>query len=136
MPLFRLASIIALTLTITACASRHEFACKREEQLLTNDLLYFGRAKVNGSVTPEEWAQFLKDTVTPRFPQGLTAWPASGQWRAPDGFVVREDSYVLNLVHPADEASETGVLEVIATYKSQFQQLAVLRVRANVCASV
>ncbi len=136
MRLFRLASIIALALTIAACASRHEFACKHGEQLLTNDLLYFGRAKANGTVTPEEWAQFLRDTVTRLFPRGLTAWPASGQWRAPDGLVVREDSYILNLVHPADEASQTGVLEVIATYKSQFQQVAVLRVRANVCASV
>ncbi len=133
--LFRLASIIVFALTMTACATRHELACKHKEQLLTNDSLYFGTGKVIGKVTPEEWTRFLKDTVTPRFPQGLTAWPASGQWRAPDGLLVREESYVLNIIHPADEAGEAGVLAVIAAYKTQFQQVSVLRVRANVCAS-
>ncbi|MBL8529464.1 MAG: DUF3574 domain-containing protein [Burkholderiales bacterium] len=37
-------------------------------------MLYFGTDKPSGRVTPEDWAQFLSETVTPRFPAGLTAW--------------------------------------------------------------
>ena len=127
--------IIGLALTLTACASMHGFTCKSGEQSAIHDSLYFGTAKPTGVVTPEEWAEFLRGTVTPRFPQGLTVWPASGQWRSAEGPIVREASNVLYLVHPNDEPSETAVLEIVAKYKSQFQQDAVLRVKAHACAS-
>lgn len=131
----RVASIVGLALTLTACASMHQFTCKSGEQLAIHDSLYFGTAKPTGVVTPEEWAEFLRGTVTPRFPQGLTVWQASGQWRSADGSILQEASNVLNLVHPNDEPSEKAVLEVVATYKSQFRQEAVLRVKVHACAS-
>ena len=71
--------------------------------------------------------------VTPRFPQGLTTWPASGQWRANDGTLTREDSHVLNLVHDDDAATEQAVLELVDAYKTRFRQEAVLRVRTPSC---
>ena len=131
----RLTFIVGLALTLTACASMHGFTCRSGEQSAIHDSLYFGTAKPAGVVTPAEWAEFLRGTVTPRFPQGLTVWQASGQWRSADGATVREPSHVLNLVHPGDEPSETAVLEIVAKYKSQFQQDAVLRVKAHACAS-
>jgi CDP-glycerol glycerophosphotransferase (TagB/SpsB family) len=67
---------------------------------------------------------------------GLTAWPAQGQWRGADGQVVREDSHVLNLLHPADASAEREIRAIIAEYKKQFAQEAVLRVRSNVCTSL
>jgi hypothetical protein len=135
MPLSRIGSIAAVALALTACASTHHHVCKAGEQVALHDSLYFGTAKPNGVVTPEEWAEFLRSTVTPRFPQGLTVWQASGQWRSSDGAILREASHVLNLVHPNDEASEKAVLEIVAAYKSRFQQEAVLRVKAHACAS-
>ncbi len=98
--------------------------------------LYFGTAKPTGVVTPAEWAEFLKSTVTPRFPQGLTVWQASGQWRGSDGAIVSEASHVLNLVHANDAANENAVFEIVAAYKSLFQQEAVLRVKAHACTSL
>jgi hypothetical protein len=133
--IYRIALIVALAMAISACASTKDFTCKGNEQLAIHDALYFGTAKPNGVVSPEEWAEFLKATVTSHFPQGLNAWQASGQWRSADGSMVRESSHVLTLVHPDDELSEKAVLEIVGTYKSRFQQESVLRVRSHVCAS-
>ncbi len=136
MPLSRIGVAVALVLALTACASTHHHVCKAGEQAALHDSLYFGTAKPDGVVTPKEWAEFLRSTVTPRFPQGLTVWQASGQWRSSDGAILREASHVLNLVHPNDETSEKAVLEIVAAYKSRFQQEAVLRVKAHACASL
>ena len=135
MLLSRFALIIGVAAMLTACASMHGLTCKNGEQLAILDSLYFGTGKPNGVVTPEEWAEFLRSTVTPRFPQGLTVSQASGQWRGADGAIVREASHVLQLVHPNDTPSEKAVLEVVATYKAQFQQEALLRVQTHACVS-
>ena len=46
-----------------------------------SDTLYFGFDRPGGSlVTESEWSAFLSEIVTPRFPDGLTVWQASGQW--------------------------------------------------------
>ena len=135
MPLCRFTLILALATTLTACQPMYVLSCKDGDQPAVHDTLYFGTAKPNGVITAEEWTEFLRSTVTPRFPQGLTASRASGQWRDHDGEIVREDSHVLQLVHPNDAPSETAVREVVTTYKTQFQQEAVLRIRAHTCAS-
>lgn len=97
------------------------------------ELLYFGTARPGGVVGADEWDAFLRDVVTPRFPDGLTSWPAAGQWRGADGKVTRELSHVLNIVHPGDAASEQGLRAIVAEYKQRFQQEAVLRVRSPAC---
>ena len=52
--------------------------------------LYFGLQKAKGSVSELEWQMFLRDEVTTRFPSGLTAWEAEGQWRGNDGTIGHE----------------------------------------------
>src|SRR5262249_11578696 len=53
---------------------------------LVTDRIFFGRAiPGGGSVSEEEWATFLAEVVTPRFPDGLTVWRAEGQWTDPRG---------------------------------------------------
>jgi hypothetical protein len=128
-------AFLVLSFAIAGCASVRETACTGDERASIQDSLYFGTAKPGGAVTPEEWAEFLKSVVTPRFPQGLTVWQASGQWRGADGAVIREASHVLNLLHPNDATSEKAVIEIAAAYKVRFQQEAVLRVRALACVS-
>lgn len=127
--------LLAVVLMLNACASMHQTSCGGAQQPVVHDSLYFGAAKLGGTVTAEEWDGFLSGTVTPRFPQGLTVWQASGQWRSADGAILKEASQVIDLVHPDDESSERAVLEIVAAYKSRFQQEAVLRVKADACAS-
>jgi hypothetical protein len=135
MPTHRTLSTALLALSLAGCASMPPQACEGAGQQRVDDTLYFGTAKPAGVVTPQEWAAFLRDTVTPRFPQGLSVWEAAGQWRGDDGQIVSEASHVLNLVHPDDAASEKAVGEIVEAYKSRFEQEAVLRVRSQACAT-
>ena len=110
-------------------------SCHDGEQAAVIDSLYFGTAKADGEVTAGEWQRFLAEEITPRFPEGLTSWAAAGQWRDGSGRLWKEGSYVLSLVHPPSERSETAIREIVAIYKSRFQQEAVLRVRSPACMS-
>jgi hypothetical protein len=74
-------------------------------------------------------------SVTPRFPHGLTAWQASGQWKGADGAIVREASFVLNLMHADDERADSAIRSITAEYKARFNQEAVLRVKSHACTS-
>jgi len=133
--LFRTAAISGFVLLLAACSTILYRPCTRDEWVVVQDSLYFGTAKPDGIISPEEWAAFLSAVVTPRFPQGLTVWQASGQWRTGNGTIVRETSNILVLVHPDDDASETSVREIIRVYKAQFQQEAILRLRSMTCTS-
>lgn len=121
-----------LALCAAACAPLAP-ATPPASQPLVLDRLYFGRAiPGGGSVSDEAWSAFLRDSVTPRFPDGLTVWRAEGQWRETSGAIVREASFVLEIVHPDDAASEQAVQSVRADYRVRFRQEAVLRVSAPV----
>lgn len=135
MPVSHIAVAIAISLSFSACATLHKSNCASGEQSAIQDSLYFGTGKPNGVVTPEEWTRFLETTVTPRFPQGLSVSQASGQWRSANGAVISESTHLLHLVHPDDAPSEKSVTEIVAAYKLQFQQEAVLRVKARTCVS-
>ena len=135
MHLFHFAIMAVFAITVSACSSTYIVSCRDGYQLAVHDSLYFGTAKPDGVVSAEDWARFLESTATPRFPQGLTSTRASGQWRGPDGEIVREDSHVLQLLHPDDEPTEKAIRELIDIYKRQFKQNAVLRTTFHTCAS-
>ena len=124
-----------IALAVSGCASVPGQQCRSGEQGSIYDVLYFGTDKPGGVVTAAEWADFLSQAVTPRFPDGLSAWNASGQWKSADGSIVHEASHVLSLVHPDDATSETAIAEIMSTYKTQFQQEAVMRVKSPACVS-
>ena len=126
---------LALVVALAGCASFSEPRCSVGEQRLVSDLLYFGTERPGGVVTAAQWSDFLGTVVTPKFPEGLSVWPASGQWRSATGAITREASHVLNLVHPETEAADSAVRAIVTAYKSQFQQEAVLRVRGSACVS-
>ncbi len=120
---------------LAGCATLQGPACASSEQRLVSEMLYFGTEKPGGVVSAEEWSNFLSGEVTPRFPKGLSVWPAAGQWRSNDGSLTREDSFVLNIVHPDVESSEKDVQAIVAEYKSRFHQEAVLRIKSHACIS-
>jgi hypothetical protein len=134
----RLARIapMAVALLVAGCATGSGPACPAGERRSVDELIYFGTGMTDGVVSDEQWAAFLRDVVTPRFPDGLTTWPASGQWRAGDGSLTLENTHVLNLVHVADDATEKAVQAIIADYKDRFRQEAVLRVKTHACVSL
>jgi hypothetical protein len=124
-----------LAASLTSCATTQRLGCGTDEQTLVSTTLYFGTGKKVGVVGNEEWLAFLATVVTPRFPQGLTVTDASGQWRSANGEIVRERSHALTLVHPNDAASDRAIDEIIARYKSDFEQEAVMRTHSPACVS-
>ncbi|CAG0976585.1 hypothetical protein BURK2_01604 [Burkholderiales bacterium] len=134
MPSLRFIALLHLTL-LAGCANLAPSNCPGGSQTWVREEVFFGTDKPGGKVSAEEWADFLGKSVTPRFPQGLTVWPASGQWRDAQGKIVREESYVLTLVHSGDTTAEAAIKALTLDYRQRFQQEAVLRVRSNACVS-
>ena len=130
---------IAIALALGGCALANApapvpaSACAPGQQAMTSELLYFGTAMPQGVVSAEDWRGFVDAVVTPRFPDGLTAWPASGQWKAAGGATVREATWVLNVVHAPDARSDSSIAEIVADYKRRFHQESVLRVSSAAC---
>ena len=82
------------------------------------------------------WRAFLAREVTSRFPDGLTVYETTGQWRDPArNVLVRERSRVLRIIVPADPAPRGKVEAVAAAYKKQFQQKSVGIVMRPACVS-
>ncbi len=124
---------LLMTLAVAGCASAPATHCAPEQQAMRAERLYFGTAMPRGTVSTEDWRDFVDAVVTPRFPNGLTAWPASGQWRSADGTLLHEASWVLEIVHAPDPASDTAIVEIVAAYKQRFRQESVLRVSSDAC---
>lgn len=101
----------------------------RQGVLLVSDTLFFGLSTSRGPVSEVEWNAFLRDVVTPRFPDGFTYWEGNGQWRGADNQLVRERAMVLQVIHPDNFQTESAIQEIIARYKGQFEQDSVLRLR-------
>ena len=97
--------------------------------------LYFGLTRPSGRVSEDEWRSFLREQVTPRFPDGLTVWEAQGQWRRSDGRVARERSKVLLLVHDDTVLARATLGELVTAYKQRFEQESVLWESSSVCAT-
>jgi hypothetical protein len=122
-----------LVSTISACASLPHQDGLRAAHL---ERLYFGRNIGDTAVVSDSaWAGFVREIITPTFPEGATVWDAAGQWRAPDGALVRERSYVVELLHLVTPDVERRVRTVMDEYKHRFAQQSVLRMVTNVRAS-
>ena len=97
--------------------------------------LYVGRDIPGGGVVDDAaWEAFLREEATPRFPDGLTTYATRGQWLGANGQVVREEAFVLEVMHPASAAAEgeRKVREIAAAYRVRFRQEAVLWTRDRV----
>ena len=68
--------------------------------------------------------------MTPRFPDGLTLFRGHGRFTGKDGVLVKEDPYMVILLHPSEDfrASNQKIEDIRRVYKSQFRQESVLRV--------
>lgn len=128
--------LLAVAASMSGCATAPSASgCRAGEQAAIVDSLYFGTAMPSGRVSADDWQGFLAGVITPRFPGGLTAFAATGQWQNASGELQKEDSYVLQVVHKDEAKYEAAVREVVDTYKSRFRQEAVLRVRTATCIS-
>lgn len=122
--------------TLFACAAPDPSpACVAPLKPAVEVNLYFGRDRpAGGEVSDAEWAAFLADTVTPRFPAGLTVIDARGQHRDPAGVMVSERTKLVVVVVFDAPAHRARVSSVVETYTKRFGQHEVFRVEQQVCA--
>jgi hypothetical protein len=112
-----------------------ERACAPLGTAYLRTTLYFGLTRPGGTVSEGQWQAFLREEVTPRFPDGLTVWEADGQWRRPDGSISRERAKILLVVHDETPAVRAALATVVTRYKRSFEQESVLWETAQVCAA-
>jgi Protein of unknown function (DUF3574) len=97
--------------------------------------LFFGGDAGNGrAVSEAEWAAFMAEEVTPRFPDGLSVIDVAGQYREPSGRMVREKTKLIVLVIFDAPAHLPKVQAVIDAYNRRHNQNSVFRTERAVCA--
>ena len=134
---FALVIFLAAVLALAACAdidvSTSE--CADGGELWHEYRLFMGRGDGDREVVSDaDWDGFLADTITPRFPDGLSVIDVAGQGTNADGSLDRERTkMLLVLVPPTDETALNRMNEIAAEYKRRFTQDTVLRVIAPAC---
>ena len=115
----------------TGVASAQTVSCSAPLKPMLDIELLLGRGKASDA----RWKRFLADEVTPRFPDGLTVYETTGQWRDPaTKKISRERSRVLRIIVPADVGRDK-IDAVAEAYKKQFAQKSVGIVIRPACAS-
>jgi len=79
-----------------------------------------------GAMPEKEWTDFMAQSITPHFPNGLTVLEGYGQWRDPAGKLFREDSRVLIVLHPDRAVADRAAREVSTAFKARFHEESVL----------
>jgi hypothetical protein len=106
-------------------------AARRGVTAFARTQLFFGTAKADGTaVTDAEFRAFVDEVITRRFPDGLTVVKGEGQFKAADGCLVKENSYVVTLLYPAESQKDgSHKIEIIRRlYVTLHDQQSVLRV--------
>ena len=119
-----------------ACSQTDAPSCPDETDRFVKYELFMGRSTPDGEVVDDAaWDAFLEDTVTPRFPDGLTVLDARGQWRDSEGQILKERSKLLVILAPPSDGDMILIDEISEEYERRFNQQAVLRVIYDVCVS-
>lgn len=132
-----LSAATALLLPLTAGVQAQGLACGGAQKQQQVAELLFGRKIVDRiAVTEDEWAQFLDQEITPRFPDGLTVLSASGQWRDQvTNKIVREPSKIVLIVLPGRAEDLARINEITQAYKTRFSQPSVGLILRSACVS-
>ena len=123
-------AILLVLLTVSASASQ---PCSPGLTPYSRSELFFGRSTPTGrEVSESEWQAFLKEVVSPRFPDGFTVEDGVGQWKS-NGVIISERSKHLLIVYLPRQSADIDAIR--ALYKARFHQQSVLRFDTEGCAS-
>lgn len=129
--------VLACLLAVGGCARPDVGACSAPLRPALEIDLYFGRERAGGAeVSDAEWAAFLADVVTPRFPDGLSVLNVEGQHRDAAGRIVRERSKLLVVVVFDLQDHRQKVHDISQAYVTRFGQQAVFHAEHAVCAGL
>ena len=109
-----------------------QMSCTAPQQSMRDVELMLGRGQGGAA----RWRAFLAKEVTPRFPDGLTVYETTGQWRDPQTAKIgRERSRVLRIIVSQDDGVPDKIAAIVEAYKRQFRQKSVGILVREVCAS-
>ena len=137
----RILAVLLAAAALSACASDAgaqpaAAACADGFEEFAEYSLFFGRGDSSGAevVSEEAWDEFLADTVTPRFPDGLTVMDGRGQWQLESGAVQGEGTKILYILAGAGDGERRLLDEISEEYKRRFEQETVLMTSGTTCA--
>jgi hypothetical protein len=134
--LFLISILAAVALAISACAEADtsEQECQDGGERWTEYRLFMGRGDGDQEVVSDaDWDSFLADTITPRFPDGLSVIDVAGQGSTADGSIERERTKMLLILAPPGDGPLDRMNEIGAEYKQRFNRNSVLRVVTKAC---
>ena len=79
------------------------------------------------AVPQADWATFLTEIVTPKFPAGVTVIEAGSQWRGRDGNIYKAPRVCLVVLHPGTLETNIALDEIRRQFKTRFHEESVLR---------
>ena len=134
--------VLLALLVLSGCASDDDAqpaapACAVGFEEFAEYSLFFGRSDSTGAevVSEEAWNEFLADTVTPRFPDGLTVMDGRGQWQLESGAIQREGTKILYILTSTGDGGLVLLDEVSEEYRRRFGQESVLLTSSTTCVS-
>ena len=131
------AAAIILALACSGAAHAQSAACQAGQQSREVAELLFGR-KIGDrlGVSAAQWGRFVDREISPRFPDGLTAFDAKGQWRdTTRATIVHEPSKVVEIVLPGKPDDVEQLNQIAQAYKTRFRQQSVGIVIRGACVS-
>lgn len=144
MRIHRSLSVAMFTLTLAGAMlvetaplrAQEGFGCRAEAMPMARVELFFGLQRQDGTLVGEnEWAAFLDEKVTSRFPDGLSVFTARGQWRHDTGRIARETSKMLVILYQPSAENEAAIEAIRDAYKQSFDQESVMRLDSASCVS-
>jgi hypothetical protein len=129
-------ALLVLCPALAGCASQSLFCAPPSRSMAVAEMMFGRNIGDRPGVSDAAFARFLADSVTPRFPDGLTVIDARGQWKdAASGRLVREPSKLVLLTFRDDAANRAALEAIAADYKRAFAQQAVLTSVRSSCVS-
>lgn len=134
------AGLLTAALLLAGCVSvdakviESEPGCPAGLERKTTADLFFGRnVGATLGVSDADWARFVDEEITPRFPNGLSVGDIAGQWRGADGTIVREPSKAVMVVLSGEEGEYAKLGAIRDAYKKRFDQEAVMLIQRQAC---
>jgi hypothetical protein len=139
----RLPALTLLAVLLAGCAIGNTAApaagtpgCAPPAIAMARVQLIFGSTWNDGRrIDDDAWQAFLRDEVTPRFPDGLTQLEGYGQWKKPDGTIVRLPSRTLLIWYLPTPDANARIDAVREAFKRDYRQISVMRVDGSDCVS-
>jgi Protein of unknown function (DUF3574) len=128
---------LTLALALAGSAGAQLVDCRGGQTPSQVAELLFGRNIGNRiGVSEGEWGRFVDREITPRFPNGLTVFNATGQWRdQASNKIVREPSKIVQIVLPGNVEDIARLNEIAEAYKTRFKQQSVGMIVRPACVS-